>query len=248
MYSWSCFWTIYCLWPPQIRNWHLQGILWYIFFRTKSFLINAKKSVLQPCQTLQFLGMEINLVDMTLTLQKEKKKIVQQCQDLLGKSLVSIEERSPCIHSNCSSASTFAISRHAATTNYRTADNWGLRFTNNHIHGGEGRTELVGTKPLLDERKSNNFSNSSPNSSCWYFCKRTGGAMWSELGDHGHDFSTSLISMFWNWRQQYLAILTFTYMHPIVQSILLQIDNIAALSHLVKIGAVHSQILSDISK
>ena len=52
-----------------------------------------KKSVLQPCQTIQFLGMEKNSVDMTITLPQEKKdQIVKQCQDFQRKSSVSIGE------------------------------------------------------------------------------------------------------------------------------------------------------------
>ena len=59
------------------------------------FLINKKKSVLEPCQNIQFLGMEINSIEMTLTLAQEKKgKIAQQCQNLLGKSSDSIRELS----------------------------------------------------------------------------------------------------------------------------------------------------------
>ena len=41
------------------------------------FLINRKKSVLEPCQNIQFLGMEFNSTKMTLTLPQEKEgKIV----------------------------------------------------------------------------------------------------------------------------------------------------------------------------
>ena len=43
------------------------------------FLINIKKSVLQPCQVMQFLRIEIYFVNMTLGLSQVKKdKIVQQ--------------------------------------------------------------------------------------------------------------------------------------------------------------------------
>ena len=37
-------------------------------------------------------------------------------------------------------------------------------------------------------------------------------------------------------------------MHPSVQSIHLQIDNVVALSYLVKMGGTHNKVLSDISK
>ena len=57
------------------------------------FLINIKKYVLESCQTIQFLGMEINSIDMTITLPQEKKdQIEKQCQDFLRRSSVSIRE------------------------------------------------------------------------------------------------------------------------------------------------------------
>ena len=43
-------------------------------------------------------------------------------------------------------------------------------------------------------------------------------------------------------------VLTFTQMHPSVQSILFQMINVAALSYLVKIRGTDSKVLSDISK
>ena len=52
--------------------------------------INCKKSVLESCQNIQFLRMEINSIEMTLTLPQEEKEF----QDLLGNSLTSIRELS----------------------------------------------------------------------------------------------------------------------------------------------------------
>ena len=47
----------------------------------------------QTMSELQFLGMKVNSIEMTLTLSQEKKeKIVKQCQDLLGKSSASTRE------------------------------------------------------------------------------------------------------------------------------------------------------------
>ena len=42
------------------------------FLQNLGFLVNVITSVLQPCQTLQFLGMEISSVDMTLNLPIKK--------------------------------------------------------------------------------------------------------------------------------------------------------------------------------
>ena len=56
---------------------------------------------------MQFLGMEINSVDMTLTLSKEKKeKIVQQCQNL-QEEVISFYKRTKSI--NCSSCITAIV-------------------------------------------------------------------------------------------------------------------------------------------
>ena len=49
-----------------------RDILKY-FFQGLGFAINMKKSVLQPCNFHEFLGVEINSKDMILVLPKEKK-------------------------------------------------------------------------------------------------------------------------------------------------------------------------------
>ena len=56
------------------------------------FLINIKKSVLPPRQTLEFLGVVINSKEMILTLLVENNKIVEQCQFPLWKPKVPIRE------------------------------------------------------------------------------------------------------------------------------------------------------------
>ena len=48
------------------------------------FIINIKKSILHPCQKIEFLGMEIDSIKMTLSLTPEKvQKVVKTCQNLL---------------------------------------------------------------------------------------------------------------------------------------------------------------------
>ena len=54
--------------------------------------------------------------------------------------------------------------------------------------------------------------------------------------------------MLWNLKTAKFAILTLTRMHPLSQSIHLQMDNVIALSHLVKMGGTHNKVLSNISK
>jgi hypothetical protein len=57
------------------------------------FLINNQKSVLQPTQSIDFLGYTINSVTMTLFLPKEKVlKIVNSCRELLKADKVSARD------------------------------------------------------------------------------------------------------------------------------------------------------------
>ena len=51
----------------------LAGDTLIYLLQNLGFLINMKKSMFQPCQTIQFLSMEINSIDMTITLPQEKK-------------------------------------------------------------------------------------------------------------------------------------------------------------------------------
>jgi len=57
------------------------------------FVINIKKSVLEPLQKIDFLGVEIDSVDMTTSLPQEKVELIRKhCQDIMGKENVSIRE------------------------------------------------------------------------------------------------------------------------------------------------------------
>ena len=61
--------------------------------QTLALLVNKNKSVLHPSQILQFLGVEINSKEMSVSLPQEKKdKIISQCQGILIEELVSIKE------------------------------------------------------------------------------------------------------------------------------------------------------------
>ena len=221
---------------------HLQNL---------ALLINRKKTVLEPCQNIQFLGMEVNSIEMTLLLPQEKKrKIVKQCQDLSTGEVISFHKGTkpiswlPCSNSNCSSASASAV-----TTHFRIAENRGLQLKNEFAYESEGRTVLVVVKTSFNQGKINNFCISSVNKSfqCFFIMMgsfflghRTGGS-WTLLGSKCHINVSELKTKF--------AILTFTRMHSSVQSLIhLQIDNIVAFSYLVRIEVIHNNVLSDISK
>ena len=62
------------------------------------FLINIKKSYLQPTSTLEFLGVIVDFGEMTLSLPKEKRlKVQNHCQDILEKGKVTVRELSKLI-------------------------------------------------------------------------------------------------------------------------------------------------------
>ena len=57
------------------------------------FLLNLEKSVLTPCQEIEFLGLKINSVTMTLSLPQEKvEKVLACCREMYCKTFTSILE------------------------------------------------------------------------------------------------------------------------------------------------------------
>ena len=71
------------------------------------FIINLKKSVLLATQKLEFLGLEIDSVNMTLTLPMGKvKSLTQKCRNLMENSKPTLWEITNLIGSLCSTPQT----------------------------------------------------------------------------------------------------------------------------------------------
>ena len=219
------------------------------------FLINIKKSVLQPCQTIQFLGMEINSIDMTVTLPQEKKdQIVKQCQDLLRKSSVSLRELTQLIGRLASTA----IAVLPAPLQYRAmqcqqilelsvAGNYSseiklsdevkteLQWWIQNLHLNNGRSVISYPPQLL-------ITSDASLEGWGAFCQghKTGG-QWTlpEKKDH-----INILEL----KAAKYAILTFTRLYPTARTIHIKMDNIVALSYLVKMGGTRNQLLVQISK
>ena len=67
-----------------IREAHMRRDTVIYLLHNLGFIINVKKSILHPCQKIEFLGMEIDSIKMTLSLTPEKvQKVVKTCQNLL---------------------------------------------------------------------------------------------------------------------------------------------------------------------
>ena len=105
------------------------------------FVINIKKSVLQPCQNLEFLGVEINSKHIVLVIPEEKKnKIVEQCQFLLKKPLLTMinlksGDMLVSLNSHCSSASTSTVSSSARPENNGVFQGKKLQFKDKLLKG-----------------------------------------------------------------------------------------------------------------
>ena len=133
-----------------------QDTLIYLL-QNLGFLINIKKSALQPCQTIQFLGMEINSIDMTITIPGEKKESCSKTTSRSFEEVISfntgvdstyLEAR---INSHCSSASTTPISSNAMPANIGVICSRKLQPRNKIIRRGEDRTAIVVTESSLKQ-------------------------------------------------------------------------------------------------
>ena len=99
---------------PSVEKRTLARIIFIYFLQglDLSFLINVEKSILGPCQTLQFLCVKKNSKELVIILPQNKKdKITSQCQTLLGKALISIRELTRLI-SQLSSTATAVLPVH----------------------------------------------------------------------------------------------------------------------------------------
>ena len=65
----------------------------YQLFEALGLMVNLKKSILSPQQTLEFLGFQVDTVNLKLIFQAEKlRKIQQLAQHLLHQSRVSVRD------------------------------------------------------------------------------------------------------------------------------------------------------------
>ena len=229
-----------------------RGTLIYLL-QNLGFLINIKKSVLQPCQTIQFLGMEINSIDMTVTLPQEKKdQIVKQCQDLLRKSSVSIRELTQLIvkagiNSHCSSASTTPISSNAMQANIGVICSRRLQLRNKTIRQGEDRTAMVGTESSLKQWEVSYILPSPVTNSLRCIFRRLR-CILSRTQNRGTMDITREKRSYKYFRTDSSKICNFTRLHPTAKTIHIKMDNIVALSYLVNMGGTRNQLLVQINK
>ena len=195
------------------------------------------------------------LIDMTITFPQEKKdQIVKPCQDLLRKSSVSIQELIQLI--GRLGSTTIAVL--PAPLQYRAmqrqqilelsvAENYSseiklsdevkteLQWYVQNLHLDNGRSAISYPPQLL-------IASDASLEGWGAFClgHKTGG-QWtlSDKKDH-----INIVEL----RAAKYAILTFTRLYPTAKTIHIKIDNIVALSYLVKMGGTRNQLFLQISK
>ena len=218
------------------------------------FVINRPKSILQPCQELQFLGFVINSKKMTIRVPPEKlSKIQTRAKEVLKATSITGRE----IASLVGTASSMALGIPPAPLFYRALQ----QAKNAVIHDPLGLdAQILIDQPLREElqwwveqaHQWNCRSLSPPEKSLWIqtdaskmgwgaCCQeeRTGG-MWSIEETEFHINYLELLAAF-------LAIQTFVK-HETNLTIYLQLDSVTAQSYINKKGGTRSPSLSQLAK
>ena len=76
------------------------------------FTLNEKKSMLKPCQVMEFLGVTVNSLDMTFTIPEEKvSELIETCQTSLNQGKMSLRQLMRVIGKLGATASAFSQAR-----------------------------------------------------------------------------------------------------------------------------------------
>ena len=207
--------------------------------QTLGFLVNKNKSVLHPCQILQFLVVEINS---------------KECQGILREKSVSIRELTQVLGRRSSTAIAVLAAplQYLAVQRQQIAE---LAITKNFdsmiVLTEEARKELQWWVENLQLTKGKTLINSQPQITIstdaslegWgAYCQgqKTGGPWTSqEKKDHINVLELRAVKY---------TILTFSRLHPKAQAIHIQMDSIVALSYLVKMGGTRNKSRTVLSK
>ena len=219
------------------------------------FMINFQKSLLTPTHVIQFLRVEVDSMNLKLSLLQEKiEKIITQCRSLLAAQEVTVRDlmrligRLSASAVSCSSSSP-SIQGFAKTTNSTIVFEQELRVEGDSNRGSERRTELVVSQSTVVKRSFSNLCTpqlviaSDASLQGWGACcqgQRTGG-QWSFQEKEMHINFLEL-------KAAKLAIISFHRLFPESLSIHIQIDNIVALTFLIKMEGTRSEVSTAVSK
>ena len=219
------------------------------------FLINIKKSYLEPTSTLEFLGVIVDSGEMTLSLPKEKLlKVQNHCQEILENGKVTVRELSKLI----GRLSSTAIAVLPAPLHYRHLQHQQIQKLISHNSfeekvelSVEARKELLWWKENLILCNGRSLISSPPQiiissdaslqgwgASCHGL---TTGGPWSM---EERKFHINVLEL----KAAKLAIMSLTLKERDAISVHIRMNNMAALSYLMKMGGTKNQELTAISK
>jgi hypothetical protein len=221
------------------------------------FTINRKKSILQPTHRLEFLGMEIDTLEMTITLPERKvQEIISLCHRRLAQGILSLREMSQLIgklYSTSPAILQAPLQIRALQQDLIRALNRGFTYSDHLTLSPESRVELKWWIFNLELQKGNPIHLQEPEMVIFSDAAKTGGwgaameggpstgGLWSkEEKETLHINTLELLAA-------ELAIKSFVKINP-VSNIHIWIDNRTALSYLVKMGGTKNELLTKISK
>ena len=221
------------------------------------FTINWEKSILQPTHRLEFLGMEVDTLEMTITLPEKKvQAIILLCQQRLTQETLSLREMSQLIgklYSTSPAILQAPLQIRALQQDLIRALSGGSTYSDHLTLSQDSRMELKWWTFNLRLQKGNPIHLQEPEMIIFSDAAGTGGwgaameggpstgGLWSlEEKETLHINTLELLAA-------ELAIKTFVRVNP-VPSIHIWIDNQVALSYLVKMGGTKNESLTAISK
>ena len=155
---------------------------------------------------------------------------------------------------NCNSCSptSFAVLILTMSPNSRVTREAKFQCTGSVIRRSKGGNSVVDRKPDGVQRENSNLTpHPSIDHNFRYLSSRLGAACQGQTTGGPWTAEEQKMKNHINileLKAAKLAILTFIYMHPEVKPIHLQMENIVGLSYVVKMGATHNKVLSDINK
>ena len=153
------------------------------------------------------------------------------------------------INSHCSSASTTPISSNATPANIGVICSRKLQLRNKIIRRGEDRTAMVGTESSLRQWEVS-YILPSPVTNNFRCIFRRLGCILSRTQNRGAMGITKEKRSYKYFRTESSKICNFNFhsLVPTAKTIRIKMDNITALSYLVKMGGTRNQLLVQISK
>ena len=218
------------------------------------FVVNYPKSIIQPCQELQFLGFSINSADMNIRVPKEKlKKLHAMVREILEAPTTSGRELAKFV----GTASSLSLGIPPAPLFYRALQ----QVKNSVIHaplGLDTQIELDASQKeelqwwLNHAHQWNGRSLAPPKDTLWIQtdASKTGWGACCQEGSTGGPWTTEEAEFHINYLELlagFLAIQTFAK-HRSNLTIYIQLDSVAAQTYINKKGGTRSPPLSQLAK